>query len=67
MRHPDVLKFMEVVETESTIYIMTERVRPLRATLDAWGSKGKKEREDYLIWGLHRIAVRYFPFETQII
>ncbi|KAG9316152.1 hypothetical protein JVU11DRAFT_3835 [Chiua virens] len=29
IRHPDVLKFMDVVESETTIFIITERVRPL--------------------------------------
>jgi SCY1-like protein 1 len=58
VRHPDVLKFLEVVETETTIHIMTERVRPLGEALRDWASKGEKEREDWLLWGLHRISVR---------
>jgi SCY1-like protein 1 len=44
---------------------MTERVRPLRGALFSWGDgteagrgKGKnKSREEWTIWGLHRIAV----------
>ncbi|KAJ7128934.1 armadillo-type protein [Mycena crocata] len=56
-RHPDVLKFMDVVETETTIHIMTERVRPLQATLQSWASRGTQEREDWLLWGLHRVSV----------
>ncbi|KAJ7502830.1 armadillo-type protein [Mycena galericulata] len=56
-RHPDVLKFMDVVETETTIHIMTERVRPLQATLQSWASRGAQEREDWLLWGLHRVSV----------
>ncbi|KAJ7287403.1 armadillo-type protein [Mycena rebaudengoi] len=56
-RHPDVLKFMEAVETETTIHIMTERVRPLQATLQSWASRGAQEREDWLLWGLHRVSV----------
>ncbi|KAF9219571.1 ARM repeat-containing protein [Gyrodon lividus] len=57
IRHPDVLKFMEVVESDSAILIMTERVRPLTVALQAWAPKGQQEREDWLLWGLHRISV----------
>ncbi|KAF7375945.1 Protein kinase domain-containing protein [Mycena sanguinolenta] len=56
-RHPDVLKFLDAVETETTIHIMTERVRPLQVVLQTWGSRGAQEREDYLLWGLHRVSV----------
>lgn len=59
VRHPDVLKFMDAVETETQIYIMTERVRPLPNTLKLWASRGAKEKEDWLLWGLHRISVRH--------
>ncbi|KAH7923423.1 ARM repeat-containing protein [Leucogyrophana mollusca] len=57
IRHPDVLKFMDVVETDSVIYIMTERVRPLPAALQTWSAKNAQEREDWLLWGLHRVSV----------
>jgi SCY1-like protein 1 len=57
-RHPDVIKFMDAVETDSTIHIMTERVRPLSTVLSTWSSKGDREKEDWLLWGLHRISVR---------
>ncbi|KAF8909893.1 armadillo-type protein [Mucidula mucida] len=56
-RHPDVLKYIDAVESDSTIFIMTERVRPLQAVLDSWSLKGSKEREDWLLWGLHRVSV----------
>ncbi|EIN12027.1 ARM repeat-containing protein [Punctularia strigosozonata HHB-11173 SS5] len=57
VRHPDVLKFLDVVETETTIFIMTERVQPLSAALSSWRGKGVVEKEDWLLWGLHRISV----------
>jgi SCY1-like protein 1 len=60
LRHPDVLKFMDAVETDNTIHIMTERVRPLSVTLNSWSGKGKQEKEDWLVWGLHRISVSSF-------
>ncbi|KAI0743379.1 ARM repeat-containing protein [Daedaleopsis nitida] len=57
IRHPDVLKFMEVSETDTTIHIMTERVRPLGPAITEWQSKSVQEREAWLVWGLHRISV----------
>ncbi|KAG6862350.1 hypothetical protein C0995_016048 [Termitomyces sp. Mi166 len=56
-RHPDVLKFMDAVETDTIIYIMTERVRPLQSVLQSWSGRDAREREDWLLWGLHRISV----------
>lgn len=58
IRHPDVLKFVDAFTTDTTIYIMTERVRPLSSVLDGWSSKAAKDRETWLLWGLHRISVR---------
>lgn len=58
VRHPDVLKFMDAVESDTTIYIMTERIRPLSSALSEWSVKGAQEKEDWLIWGLHRVSVR---------
>ena len=49
---------MEVVESETTIYIMTERVRPLTSVLPLWSGKAEREREEWLLWGLHRVSVR---------
>lgn len=67
VRHPDVLKFLDVVETDSTIHIMTERVRPLKGAWEEMGSgKGEKEREDWFVWGLHRISVSFYPFMMKL-
>lgn len=57
IRHPDVLKFMDAVESDSTIYIMTDRVRPLGTAIQEGFSKSTREKEDWLLWGLHRISV----------
>lgn len=57
VRHPDVLKFLDAVETETTVYIMTERVRPLAPAIQERASKSAQEKEDWLLWGLHRISV----------
>ncbi|KAF9559894.1 ARM repeat-containing protein [Agrocybe pediades] len=56
-RHPDILRFMDVVESDSSILIMTERVRPLSSVLPQYSSKTAQEREDWILWGLHRISV----------
>ncbi|KAI4521517.1 ARM repeat-containing protein [Schizophyllum commune Loenen D] len=56
-RHPDVLKFMEVVESETSILLMTERVVPLQTALANRRGTGAQEKEDWLVWGLHRISV----------
>ena len=57
-RHPDILKFMDAVEADGTIYIMTERVKPLSTELEA---TSVKDKQDWILWGLHRITVRCPP------
>ena len=49
---------MDAIEADGTVYIMTERVRPLSAELPSWEAKPVNERQDWLMWGLHRITVR---------
>ena len=61
-RHPDILKFMDAVESESSIFIMTERVRPLSNVLPQYSRKKAQEAEDWLLWGLHRISVSSYHF-----
>ncbi|KAG1786797.1 uncharacterized protein HD556DRAFT_1247784, partial [Suillus plorans] len=58
IRHPDVLRYIDVVESDSAICITTERVRPLPLALSQSSSNVPREREDWLIWGLHQISVR---------
>ncbi|KAF8320793.1 hypothetical protein DL93DRAFT_2073508 [Clavulina sp. PMI_390] len=57
IRHPDVLKFIDVVETETSIHIVTERVQPLGIAISAWSSKPAAAREEWLVWGLQRVAI----------
>ena len=58
VRHPDVLVFIDAVDTDSTVYTMTERVKPLGRALQSRSGKGVKEKEDHwIIWGLQRIPV----------
>ncbi len=48
---------MDAIESDTSIFIMTERVRPLSSTLPLWASRKAQEKEDWLLWGLHRISV----------
>ena len=59
-RHPDILKFMDAVEADGTIYIMTERVKPLSAELSSLEATSVKDKQDWILWGLHRITVRCY-------
>ncbi|KAI1658075.1 ARM repeat-containing protein [Daldinia decipiens] len=51
MRHPGVIKVLDTVETDSYIYIATERVVPLR-----WHVKRKSLSPETIKWGLYSIA-----------
>ncbi|KAK8920798.1 hypothetical protein H634G_00129 [Metarhizium anisopliae BRIP 53293] len=51
MRHPGVIKVLDTVETETYIYIATERVVPLR-----WHVRRKSLAPETIKWGLHSVA-----------
>ncbi|KAI8633656.1 armadillo-type protein [Xylariaceae sp. FL1651] len=51
MRHPGVIKVLDTVETDSYIYIATERLVPLR-----WHVKRKSLSPETIKWGLYSIA-----------
>lgn len=51
MRHPGVIKVLDVIENETTIYLVTERVTPL-----SWNIKRKSLSEETIKWGLHGVA-----------
>ncbi|KAI9510088.1 armadillo-type protein [Russula earlei] len=55
-RHPDILKFMDAVEADGIVYIMTERVKSLSVELPSWEGNPVRDRQDWLLWGLHRIT-----------
>lgn len=50
-RHPGVIKVLDTVESESHIYIATERLIPLR-----WHVKRKSLTPETIKWGLFSIA-----------
>ena len=49
---------MDAVEADGKIYIMTERVKPLSAELSSLEATPVKDKQDWILWGLHRITVR---------
>ncbi|KAH8425769.1 COPI-interacting protein CEX1 [Aspergillus melleus] len=51
LRHPGVIKVLDTIETESNIYIVTERVVPL-----SWHVKRRSLSEEISKWGLHTVA-----------
>jgi SCY1-like protein 1 len=62
------IKYIDSIETETHVYIATERVRPLEGVLRDWTTggalssghgKGKgKGKEDWIGWGVRSISVR---------
>uniref|UniRef100_A0A8D0HPF0 Protein kinase domain-containing protein n=1 Tax=Sphenodon punctatus TaxID=8508 RepID=A0A8D0HPF0_SPHPU len=58
LRHPNILSYIDGLETEKCLYVVTEPVTPLDAYLKGKvDSGGLNELE--ISWGLHQIVVRY--------
>lgn len=55
LRHPDVLKLIDSLETPTAVYIAVERVRPLGKALEEMGTS--KGRQEWVGWGIRSIAV----------
>ncbi|KAL7937027.1 armadillo-type protein [Trichoderma chlorosporum] len=51
LRHPGVIKVLDTVETDTYIYIATERVTPLR-----WHVRRKSLSPETIKWGLYTVA-----------
>ncbi|KAL4975423.1 armadillo-type protein [Aspergillus desertorum] len=51
LRHPGVIKVLDTIETETSIYIVTERVVPL-----CWHVKRRSLSEETSKWGLYTVA-----------
>ena len=58
------IKYLDSVDTETHVYIATERVRPLEGVLREWQTGGAyanakgKGKEHWIGWGIRSIAVR---------
>lgn len=55
LRHPNILTFLDGIETEKVIYIATEPVTPLETYLKESSSEGA-QNELAISWGLHQIV-----------
>lgn len=55
LRHPDLLKFIDGTETETAVYIITEKVSNLLLKLDHLDLSPQAEIE-WKVWGLSRIV-----------
>jgi SCY1-like protein 1 len=51
LRHPGVIKVLDSIETETNIYLITEKVTPL-----SWHVKRKSLSEETIKWGLFTVA-----------
>ena len=51
LRHPGVIRILDTVETETYIYVATERITPL-----SWSVRRKSLSQETSKWGLHTIA-----------
>lgn len=51
LRHPGIVKVLDTIETDTLIYIATERITPLN-----WSTRRKALAEESLKWGLHNVA-----------
>jgi SCY1-like protein 1 len=50
------IKYVDSIETETHVYIATERVRPLQGVLRDTDLKGKA-KEEWIGWGVKSISV----------
>uniref|UniRef100_A0ACB8G9P7 N-terminal kinase-like protein n=1 Tax=Sphaerodactylus townsendi TaxID=933632 RepID=A0ACB8G9P7_9SAUR len=56
LRHPNILSYIDGLETEKCLQVVTEPVVPLRAYLESRG-EAKALNEQEISWGLHQIVV----------
>uniref|UniRef100_A0A3P8V1C4 N-terminal kinase-like protein n=1 Tax=Cynoglossus semilaevis TaxID=244447 RepID=A0A3P8V1C4_CYNSE len=55
LRHPNILAFVDGLETEKSLYLVTEQVTPLAVHLKAQSEKGSGGELE-ISWGLHQIV-----------
>ncbi|XP_071783226.1 N-terminal kinase-like protein [Centroberyx gerrardi] len=55
LRHPNILAYVDGLETEKSLYLVTEQVTPLAAHLKAQAEKGGSGELE-VSWGLHQIV-----------
>ncbi|XP_060935446.1 N-terminal kinase-like protein [Limanda limanda] len=55
LRHPNILAYVDGLETEKSLYLVTEQVTPLAVHLKAQAEKGGSGELE-ISWGLHQIV-----------
>ncbi|CAB1455047.1 unnamed protein product [Pleuronectes platessa] len=55
LRHPNILAYVDGLETEKSLYLVTEQVTPLTVHLKAQAEKGGSGELE-ISWGLHQIV-----------
>ncbi|KAM6953686.1 N-terminal kinase-like protein [Aplochiton taeniatus] len=55
LRHPNILAYVDGLETEKSLYLVTEQVTPLAAHLKTQAEKGGSGELE-MSWGLHQIV-----------
>lgn len=58
LRHPNILQYIDSLETDKVVYLVTEYVEPLLGHLELL--KKEEERKLAVSWGLFQIAVSVF-------
>ena len=56
LRHPNILMFVDGVESEKGVFMATERVKPLYEYLKE-SKDNQSQKENEISWGLNQIAV----------
>ena len=62
LRHPNILMFQDGLETDKSVFIVSERVQTLYSYINE-SKENDSQKENEISWGLHQIAVIYF-FQT---
>ena len=64
LRHPNILMFQDGLETDKSVFIVSERVQTLYSYLNE-SKENASQKENEIAWGLHQIAVSHpdFTFE----
>eukprot|EP00741_Cyanophora_paradoxa_P002368 tig00000601_g2294.t1 len=56
LRHPGVVAFVDSYETDTTVYVVIEEVRPLIEVLEEYRTMDVREREANIALGLYQLA-----------
>lgn len=62
LRHPSIVTFIDAIETDTKITLVTERVVPLSVHLSELDEKGIRgaPRDHYIAWGIFQVSIAYF-------